>query len=327
MSSKKEVGSSKDPIVIGIMSSKKEVGSSKDPIVIGDDSDDEETNQPNNEETNATMNAAVATAASQMPVGELKRILCERGVNFSDCLEKRDLVKRLESSSSSAVASSEDTPQNKATANLSVNQLKSLLSDRGIDFCGCIEKSDLVKRLERGEANKRHGTPSADAKKTAAKRRKSSTAASAASSHVMDCPIKLFKTNLDLQNPTSRVINENCLTLRQMLGLDASTPHYQTDSTIDWLVMCNFLVDFDYVLHTVPEFYSVPTCVVFYGEGQSPSMKQWERATDVDYINLKPSDPPKSPTNPLKYSVSCTAMFGSLTRLYLTFRLFVRTHA
>ena len=39
-----------------------------------------------------------------LSVGELKALLTERGVDFRDCLEKRDLVERLESSKPSANA-------------------------------------------------------------------------------------------------------------------------------------------------------------------------------------------------------------------------------
>jgi len=44
-----------------------------------------------------TMTVAVPSGLSVLSVAELKRLLSERGVDFRDCLEKRDLVERLES--------------------------------------------------------------------------------------------------------------------------------------------------------------------------------------------------------------------------------------
>ena len=45
--------------------------------------------------------AALSQGLSSLSVTELKRLLSERGVDFRDCLEKKDLVERLESSSAS----------------------------------------------------------------------------------------------------------------------------------------------------------------------------------------------------------------------------------
>jgi len=45
------------------------------------------------------------SGASSLSVTELKRLLTERGVDFRDCLEKRDLIERLEGSTASALRS------------------------------------------------------------------------------------------------------------------------------------------------------------------------------------------------------------------------------
>lgn len=47
---------------------------------------------------NGTNGFASASSFSSLSVSELKRLLSSRGVDFRDCLEKRDLVERLESS-------------------------------------------------------------------------------------------------------------------------------------------------------------------------------------------------------------------------------------
>jgi len=49
---------------------------------------------------------APVSGLSALSVGELKRLLSERGVDFRDCLEKADLVERLESSAASGKPSS-----------------------------------------------------------------------------------------------------------------------------------------------------------------------------------------------------------------------------
>ena len=46
--------------------------------------------------------AGAAGGLSKLSVGELKRLLSERGIDFRDCLEKKDLVDRLESSGASS---------------------------------------------------------------------------------------------------------------------------------------------------------------------------------------------------------------------------------
>jgi tyrosyl-DNA phosphodiesterase-1 len=81
-----------------------------------------------------------------------------------------------------------------------------------------------------------------------------------------------------------------------MLRLD--TPGH---ARIEWIVISNMTIDFDFLLEQAPELYSVPRAVVFYEGGGGMSMQLWSSATTVDYVVLKPSDPPRSRTNPLPY--------------------------
>ena len=46
----------------------------------------------------ASDSSTTGTGLSSLSVSELKRLLSERGVDFRDCLEKRDLVERLQNS-------------------------------------------------------------------------------------------------------------------------------------------------------------------------------------------------------------------------------------
>jgi tyrosyl-DNA phosphodiesterase-1 len=81
-----------------------------------------------------------------------------------------------------------------------------------------------------------------------------------------------------------------------MLGYDnndsnsASTARY-----IEWLVIGNYLIDFDYLLDEIPELVSIPNVVVFYGQAAT-SEQPWKSACadadSVNFIRLNPSDPP-----------------------------------
>lgn len=74
--------------------------------------------------------------------------------------------------------------------------------------------------------------------------------------------------------------------------------------TIDSIVICNYMIDFDFLLHEIPELISVPQVTLFYGHESNPQcLTQWKQATQVDAILLRPSDPPQSPHNPLPFSI------------------------
>lgn len=269
------------------LSDSKEVGSHNDPIDLCESSDDSESRQ-----------STRSTAAARMSISDLKRLLNERGIDHSDCVEKGDLVERLLDDDSRAVCNEQES-----MGNFTIKELKFQLDKRGVDYSDCIEKSDLVRRLEMSAGMKRvvqsSTHPCERRKKAAAKRPRTSKQS------VIDSHIKLSRTDLDFEKcARSPVVRDHTMTLRQMLGLDASVPKYYTDCSIDWIIISNFMIDFDYVLGVVPELYSVPTCVVFYGQADTvPALQTWKQATDVEYVYLNPSEPPKSPGNPLKYKV------------------------
>jgi tyrosyl-DNA phosphodiesterase-1 len=120
-------------------------------------------------------------------------------------------------------------------------------------------------------------------------------------------PIKLFATHQDLHVRTLTSDPEHwsrsqCLTLREMLGYDGSL---NGRATIDWMVVSNFLIDFEFLINEIPELLSLPRCVVFYGEPDTPPAPWLGACPDrVDFRQLRPSDPPNSPTNPLRSTMS-----------------------
>jgi tyrosyl-DNA phosphodiesterase 1 len=126
-----------------------------------------------------------------------------------------------------------------------------------------------------------------------------------------DTPIKLFATSHDEHARTQHRATDNgnnsrhwswsqCRTLREMLRIDDSS------TTIDWLVIANYMIDFDYMLDEIPELLSVKHVVIVYGIAVSDPLP-WKNACSdhhtVDFICLRPSDPAGSPHNPLPYCI------------------------
>ena len=68
--------------------------------------------------------SAQATGLSKLSVTELKRLLAERGVDFRDCLEKRDLVERLEQSKANMPTKASSSPLFTEEENLCVQTFK-----------------------------------------------------------------------------------------------------------------------------------------------------------------------------------------------------------
>jgi hypothetical protein len=140
---------------------------------------------------------------------------------------------------------------------------------------------------------------------------KTASVKATAQPHVPQVPIKLFATiqNEQFFNAVGDKTSpfRNChATLREMLGVDDMRDH----GAIKWIVGCNYLIDFDYLIETVPELLSCPRTVFFYGVAET-SPETWRRActeacgtSTTDFVQLVPSDPPGSRTNPLSCRVS-----------------------
>lgn len=124
-------------------------------------------------------------------------------------------------------------------------------------------------------------------------------------------PIKLFATIQNEQifhaaGDQSSPFRNCHTTLREMLGFG----NVRDNVAIKWIVGCNYLVNFDYLMETIPELLSCPRTVFFYGHAET-SPESWQRAciradgtSTADFVRLVPSDPPRTSTNPLPYSVS-----------------------
>jgi ARMET, C-terminal len=110
------------------------------------------------------LTAAVAAAASgyaSLKVSALKRLLQQRGISFTGCVEKDDLVQRLVDSGGGGGIGGIDTgapPFDSGSfySTMKVAEMKRQLQQLGISFADCIEKSDLIKRLE---SSKDRSTP------------------------------------------------------------------------------------------------------------------------------------------------------------------------
>jgi hypothetical protein len=69
------------------------------------------------------------------------------------------------------------------------------------------------------------------------------------------------------------------------------------------VVVCNYLVDFGYILHELPELISIPTKLFFYGSGDP---KPWRLIDEkAEFRRLNQTEDPTKPglptANPLKH--------------------------
>jgi tyrosyl-DNA phosphodiesterase 1 len=123
----------------------------------------------------------------------------------------------------------------------------------------------------------------------------------------VEAPVKLFAT--ETSDRTETECQSQSISLREMLLIG--------ERSIDWMVLANYIVDWDFLLDAIPEMVSIPHLVVFYGMLESshdPSVL-WPRnsGTDskndggarptLDLICLRPSDPRESRNNPLPHSI------------------------
>jgi tyrosyl-DNA phosphodiesterase-1 len=117
-------------------------------------------------------------------------------------------------------------------------------------------------------------------------------------------PIKIYATKQDeemrKEHTTDHWTYTHCWTLREMLGLNL-------DEAIDWMVISNFIIDFDFLLEEIPELVSIPNSVlVIYGtkDNSEDRWKQYATQPDgscsVEFLHRDPSTPKQSPSNPLK---------------------------
>ncbi|KAL7526266.1 hypothetical protein ACHAXR_002762, partial [Thalassiosira sp. AJA248-18] len=132
-------------------------------------------------------------------------------------------------------------------------------------------------------------------------------------------PFVLYATTTSkTQIRTNDAAKQHFWTLREIIGLD--TANKSKRRKFQWLIVFNFLIDFSYLLEKLrPDILKFHRVVVFYGNAGNPeAMDQWKQllvgtGNTVEFIQLLPSDPPRSRTNPLAikipYGVHHTKMF------------------
>lgn len=113
-------------------------------------------------------------------------------------------------------------------------------------------------------------------------------------------PIKIFASDLPVPvgPQDSLLIDKHCRSLRELIGLQGPEAN---QSGIQWIAIFNYLVDFEYLLDTIPELVSIPNSVVFYGHGEPGPLKKMN--PEMHLQQLVPSDPPNPKTNPLGFKV------------------------
>lgn len=137
-------------------------------------------------------------------------------------------------------------------------------------------------------------------------------------------------------DPTQRNRLEYCWTMREMLGLDihphdtsfhndrlrsddigasasaaptsrsrSSLTTTTTTPSIDWIVISNYIIDFEVLLQEIPELVSFPNVVMIYGhaDNKPPPAACWAHPHAVDLLCRTPADPPQSTHNPLSYRI------------------------
>lgn len=103
---------------------------------------------------------------------------------------------------------------------------------------------------------------------------------------------------LACRSPNSHL--EYCLTLRQFVGVDEdSTNPLLAKGPIEWIVIVNFIIDFDFLLDEIPEIVSIPKVIFFFQVGD-PTQYQ-NTLPNAEFYRLDPSKDPSSDMNPLRH--------------------------
>ena len=189
---------------------------------------------------------------------------------------------------------------------MSIPEIKQELDDYGIFTDGVEDPADLEDALQVA----RGGDEQEESSTTA-------TATILTTNQPQHCmldpspsPIKLFATKqeqaLRKQHSSDHWSFTECWTLREMLGVDGSL-----DEPIDFLVLSNFIVDFDFLLDEIPELVSIPRVLVVYGHKDN-SEGPWRQCCtnnnadgddgtcSVEFVCRDPSQPAKTSSNPLR---------------------------
>ena len=120
-------------------------------------------------------------------------------------------------------------------------------------------------------------------------------------------PFHLSATTTSETIPDHDATKKYFMTLRKMIGMEGNKARSRT---YQWLVIFNFLIDFEYLLEKLlPDILQFHRVVVFYGCRETEGAReQWRQllvgtGNTVEFIPLIPSDPPRSRTNPLPIKI------------------------
>ena len=134
-----------------------------------------------------------------------------------------------------------------------------------------------------------------------------------------ETPFKLYATPQDLQvrnqiSDKSHWCWSQCKTLQELVfgyndnGSDSSI--INIDSEIQWIVISNYLVDFETLARQLKPIQTIPRVTIFYGSSSSPNppasyfqnVSSSSTSAVVDIVQLDPKQPAHSPSNPLPQS-------------------------
>ena len=137
-------------------------------------------------------------------------------------------------------------------------------------------------------------------------------------------PFHLYETTTAksvYQNNNNDNVKQYFRTIRQMVGMDDdNNQRRSSERQYQFLFVFNFLIDLSYLVEELsPEIFTFHRVVIFYGNGGPEcAMEAWKRrlsgtGNTVEFINLIPTDPPRTKTNPLsqkmRYGCHHTKMF------------------
>lgn len=159
------------------------------------------------------------------------------------------------------------------------------------------ESSDDDAHVEETGDRKRPAASASMAPKTKKRRSNSTT------TPTIEAPIRLFATQLDRalrrHAPRSHHCFTHCKTLPEMVF---GSNHGNKNTAVQWMVVSNFLIEFNYLLEELPQLLTIPRLVVFHSDKQ-PNPTTWptNNNNEVDFIQLNPGADPGTRSNPTKY--------------------------
>ena len=129
----------------------------------------------------------------------------------------------------------------------------------------------------------------------------SSSSTTSRGTAAIESPIKLLATPSDLLlrrsiSDKSHGCWSQCQSLQELVFGGGNTNDPTT--SIQWMVISNYLIDFNYLQHQLPEILTIPKAVIVHSQ-HVPSPRKWPNSIDI--IQRNPGADAKSTMNPLQY--------------------------